>query len=136
MFGVGGFLMAYHQGGQPMVILIVHAGFACSLYLLWYVDIFGFGKVKWMVINATLGLFGIYAQLGWILGLFGADIGDYPWYRHFFPAFYYVLYTFLLHQTLLDITKVRHDPFKKMFVNGLYVFGSTLGYSLILFVQW
>jgi len=49
---------------------------------------------------AALGLFGIYAQIGWILELFGKDIGDYPWYRHITPFLYYVLVSLLLYGTL------------------------------------
>ena len=32
--------------------------------------------------SSALGLFGIYVQIGWILELFGKDIGDYPWCRY------------------------------------------------------
>src|SRR5690606_38874186 len=78
-FGGSGFLMAYGESRPPVFFLYLHGGFAILIYTLFYLSFFGRDEVKWMFINALLGLFGIYAQIGWILGLFGKDIGDYPW---------------------------------------------------------
>ena len=73
MFGGSGLLMAYSENARRY----------CSCSRM-----------------AALGLFGIYAQIGWILELFGKDIGDYPWYRHITPFLYYVLVSLLLYGTL------------------------------------
>ena len=63
----------------------------------------GRDAVAWMFINAALGILGIYSQIGWILGLSGRNAGDYPWYVHAIPVLYFVLYTFLLRQIVLDL---------------------------------
>ncbi|MEM7054925.1 MAG: hypothetical protein AAF446_10315 [Pseudomonadota bacterium] len=130
-FGLSGFAMAYMNDGPDITFLYMHGGFACLIYVVFYVTIFGVDRVKWMFINAALGLFGIYAQLGWILAWFGKDAADFSIARHAIPFFYYVLYTFLLHQFLLDITGARNTEIRRKLVNGLYVGGSVLTYGTI-----
>ena len=71
VFGFSGFLMAYSGDGPGLVLLYTHGGFACVIYLVFYVTIFGVDQIRWMFINAALGLFGIYAQIDWILSRFG-----------------------------------------------------------------
>ena len=78
MFGGSGFLIAYcGRGRLALVFLYLHGGFAILVYSVFYVTIFGIDRVKWMFINAGLGLFGIYTQIGWILALFDKDPADY-----------------------------------------------------------
>jgi len=96
MFGSSGFLMAYSDEGPPLLFMFAHGGIAIFVYITFYLNIFGRDAVQVMFTNAALALFGIYAQIGWILELWGKDIGDYPWYHHITPFLYYVLYTFLL----------------------------------------
>src|ERR1044071_8747038 len=85
-------------------------GIAIFVYTIFYLAIFGPDDVKWMFINALLGLLGIGCQISWLLSFFGKRIGDYPFYVHVIPFLYYVLYTFLLRHMVMDITQSREDP--------------------------
>jgi hypothetical protein len=131
MFGFSGFFMAYSEQGAPLPFLYLHGGFACLVYLIFYVTLFGVDRVRWMFINAALGLFGIYAQIDWILALFGRQAGDYSVWQHTIPFLYYVLYTFLLHQMVLDVFKARSDEHRRRRIDGLYIVVSVLVYGLI-----
>src|SRR5262245_2065722 len=88
MFGASGFFMAYSANTPPVFFLYLHGGFAIVIYTIFYVTIFGRDNVKWMFINAFLGLLGIYSQIGWLLSFFGKKIGDYPFYVHAIPFLY------------------------------------------------
>lgn len=133
MFGLSGFLMAYSSNRPPLGFIYLHGGIAILVYTVFYLTIFGRDEVKWMAINAMLGLFGIYSQIGWILARFGKQIDDYPWYVHVTPFVYYVLYTFLLRQLLLDVTGSRDNPTRRAWVNNAYVVVSLLVYGWMLF---
>lgn len=133
-FGASGFLMAYTQNGPPVAFLYLHGGIAIFVYIIFYLAIFGADEVKWMFINAALGLLGIYTQIGWILQLFGKKIGDYPIYVHVIPFLYFVLYTFLLHQAVLDITHSRDDAPKKSRVEFGYIAVSVAIYLVSYFL--
>jgi hypothetical protein len=130
-FGLSGFFMAYAEEGPPLFFLYLHGGFACLVYLVFYVAIFGVDRVRWMFINAMLGLFGIYAQIDLILSWFGKEASDYSLAVHFIPFFYYVLYTFLLHQMVLDIFKARSDPDRRRRVDLAYIVISLVVYGAI-----
>ena len=75
-FGGSGFAMAYGARQPDAVFLYLHGGFAIAIYTLFYLQIFGRDDVKWMFINAILGIFGIYSQIGWLLSIFGKQISD------------------------------------------------------------
>ena len=60
-------------------------------------------------------------QIGWLLSFFGKKIGDYPFYVHVTPFLYFVLYTFLLRQAIMDITQSRDDPAKKKRIENWYI---------------
>jgi hypothetical protein len=128
MFGGSGFLMAYASKAAPVGFLYAHGGIAILVYTVFYLAIFGRDEVRWMFINAGLGVLGIYSQIGWVLALFGKEIGDYPLYVHVIPFLYFVLYTFLLRHALLDITGARRDEIVKKRVEYGYVGGSLLFY--------
>lgn len=132
MFGLSGFLMAYTSNSPGLLFLYLHGGIAISVYLIFYLVIFGRDEVKWMLINAALGILGIYSQIGWLLQRFGKNIDDYPWQVHVTPFLYYVLYTFLLRQFLLDITRSRANPTRKAWVNHAYVVLSLVVYGAFL----
>lgn len=132
MFGLSGFLMAYSANGPGLPFLYLHGGIAIFVYLIFYRVIFGVDEVKWMLINAALGVLGIYSQIGWILARFDKHIDDYPWYQNITPFLYYVLYTFLLRQFLLDLTRSRDNPARRALVNSTYVGISLLVYGLML----
>lgn len=132
IFGLSGFLMAYASNGPAVGFIYLHGGIAILVYVMFYLAIFGRDEIKWMAINAALGVFGIYAQIGWILARFGKRIDDYPWYVHITPFVYYVLYTFLLRQFLLDITRSRDNPARRVLVGNAYVTVSLLVYGWML----
>ncbi|WP_297832947.1 hypothetical protein [Thermomonas sp.] len=129
MFGLSGFLMSYAEHGPDLFFIYLHGGIACAVYLVFYRVIFGAEEVRWMLINAALGILGIYSQLGWILARFGKNIDDYPWYVNVTPFLYYVLYTFLLRQFLIDVSGSRTNVARLKWVNALYVTGSLLVYG-------
>lgn len=121
MFGGSGFLMAYSDDAPDLGFLYMHGGFAIFVYTIFYLAIFGLDKVRWMFINSALGLFGIYAQIDWILSLFGRSADQFAWYVHVIPFLYYVLYTFLLYHFVLFITGADRHPSRKTAVEVAYV---------------
>lgn len=131
MFGLSGFYMAYSGDGPDLAFLYMHGGLAIFVYVIFYFAIFGVDEVKWMFINAALGLFGIYAQIDLILSLFGKQAEDFSWQVHLIPFLYYVLYTFLLYQLILEVSGARKSAVRKRIVEGVYVIGSITVYSLI-----
>lgn len=121
MFGVAGFVLAYGADGD-VGFLYMHGGLAIVVYTVFYLAIFGFDEVSWMFINAGLGVAGIHTQLGWILGMFfGRNLADFPWYVHAIPMLYFVLYTFLLRQLVLDLTRSRDNPKRRRLVEAAYI---------------
>lgn len=121
MFGGSGFYMAYADKSPSIGFLYAHGGFAIFVYTIFYFALFGRDEVKWMFINAGLGIFGIYTQIGWFLSLFGKNVDDYPLYVHVIPFLYFVLYTFLLRHAFLDILGARNDDTKRKKVEFGYV---------------
>ena len=121
VFGGSGFFMAYAKGRPPVLFLYLHGGFAITIYTIFYLAIFGRDEVKWMFINAFLGLLGIYSQIGWLLSLLGKKIENYPLYVHLIPFLYFVLYTFLLRHAVIDITQSRENPKRKSIIENCYI---------------
>jgi hypothetical protein len=119
-FGLSGFFLAY-AGGAPVLFLYLHGGIAILVYIVFYLTIFGLDEVKWMFINAGLGLLGIYSQIDWLLSLFGRRVADYPVYVHVIPFLYFVLYTFLIRHAVLDLLGARDDDTKRSRVQFAYV---------------
>jgi hypothetical protein len=126
LFGGSGFAMAYAEERPPLAFLYAHGGIAILVYTVFYVSMFGRDEVKWMFINAALGVLGIYGQMGWLLSLFGKRIGDYPLAVHVIPGLYFVLYTFLLRHAVLHLAGARDDEAKKRKVEYSYVGVSVL----------
>lgn len=87
-FGGSGFFMAYTSDGPPVAFLYAHGGIAITVYLIFYLVIFGRDEVRWMFINAGLGLLGIYVEIDFILTLFGTTLADYPPHVHVIPFLY------------------------------------------------
>ena len=132
MFGLSGFFMAYATDGPDLTFLYMHGGIAIVVYMVFYLVIFGRDQVGWMLVNAALGILGIHAQIGWILARFDKRIDDYPWQVHVIPFLYYILYTFLLRQFLLDLTRSRDNPGRRKLVDAVYVVGSLVVYGSFL----
>jgi hypothetical protein len=135
MFGGSGFVMAYGADDVPWMFLYMHGGFAILVYLVFYLAIFGVDEVKWMFTNAALGLFGIYAEINYILSWFDRTVSDYPIAIHVVPFLYYILYTFLLRQALLDATGSRDDPQRRRKVEIAYVVVSIVVYLSLLLMR-
>jgi hypothetical protein len=121
VFGASGFALAYASHSAPVIFLYAHGGFAIAIYTVFYVTMFGWDEVKWMFINAVLGIFGISSQIDWILSFFGKRFDDYPWYVHVIPFLYFVLYTFLLRHAVLDLTQSRREPTKQKKAEYAYI---------------
>ncbi len=134
MFGGSGFFMAYADKRPDVTFLYMHGGFAIFVYTIFYLTMFGRDEVKWMFINSALGLLGIYTQIGWILSLFHKNIGDFPIRVHVIPFLYFVLYTFLLHQAVLDITRSRENETRRRYIEIGYTILLTVGYSISYFL--
>jgi hypothetical protein len=134
IFGTSGFFLAYGSGHADVFFLYMHGGIAILVYTILYLAIFGLDEVKWMFINALLGLLGIYSQINWLLSFFGKKIGDYPFYVHVIPFLYYVLYTFLLRHAVLDITQSWENPAKRKIVENCYVALSVVVYLILFFL--
>ena len=132
MFGGSGFFMAYGSAGPPSGFLFMHGGIAIVVYVMFYRVFFGVDQVKWMFINAGLGILGLVSQIGWLLSLFGKQLGDYPWYVHIIPFIYFILYTFLLRQAFLDLFRARDNEQRQRRVENVYVGLSLLVYLLTL----
>jgi hypothetical protein len=131
VFGLSGFFLAYGAKDAPIAFVFGHGGIAILVYTIFYLAIFGWDEVKWMFLNALLGLYGIWSEIGWLLGLFGKSMADFPWYRHLIPFLYYILYTFLLRQLVLDLFGAREDEAKRRRVEIAYVVLSLLFYTLV-----
>ena len=131
-FGASGFFMAYGGQVDDIAFLYMHGGVAIFAYSVFYLVVFGVDAVIWMFINAALGLFGIYSQIDWILSRFGKSAEDFAVHVHAIPFLYYVLYTFLLRQAVLDITRSREGSRRKI-VDVLYVVVSLSVYSWLNF---
>lgn len=129
-FGTSGFVMAYFTKDIDPFFLFIHGGIAIVVYTVFYLSIFGLDEIKWMFINAGLGILGIYSQVGWLLSIFGKNIKDYPLHKHIIPFLYYTLYTFLIRQAFMDILGAREDEQKRMRADQLYLFVS-IGLSLL-----
>ena len=130
-FGFSGFNQAYFQTAykSDLIFLYMHGGVAISTYLYHYIRIFGVDEVKWMFINAGLGILGIYSQIDWLLSLWGKKASNYGYDVHVIPFLYYILYTFLLHQALLDLTNARENANRKRLVETGYVAFSIVFYG-------
>jgi uncharacterized membrane protein YwaF len=121
VFGSTGFAMAYFEAKPNLPFLYMHGGFAILIYTVLYVAIFGFDEVKWMFINAALGVTGLFTQMAWIMARFGKHIDGMPWYVHVIPFVYYVLYVFLIRHAFLDFFDARENPARRALVEKIYV---------------
>lgn len=127
-FGGSGFFLAYFSN-EPVLSLYAHGGIAITIYLVFYLIIFGRDEVKWMFINAGLGIFGLYSEIGALLSFAGKTIEDFPIYVHVIPFLYYVLYTFLLRQFILEITNSSGNEEKSQRISYVYA-----GVSLLIYI--
>ncbi len=101
-FGSSGFFLAYDTNTIYLMALM-HGGIAIFVYIIFYIAIFGLDAIKWMVINAIIGISQTYYIIDSIGGVFinNWSFDNYPFYRHIIPAIYIVLYTFLVRRFIL-----------------------------------
>lgn len=130
MFGASGFFLAYSEA--DVLFLYMHGGLAILVYIIFYFTIFGVDQVRWMFTNAALGLLGIYSEIDWILSLFNKHVEDFKWYVHIIPFLYYILYTFLLRQAIIDMTSSRDNATRMRVINVFYVMASLMIYMYLL----
>ncbi len=123
-FGASGFAMAYFSKEPDATFLYLHGGIAITVYIIFYLALFGIDEIIWLAINSVLGILGIATQISWLLEVFGKNLNDYPIHIHVIPFIYFILYTFLLRQAVLDFSGARDNPQRKQIVESLYVAGS------------
>ncbi|WP_193162565.1 hypothetical protein [Microbulbifer hainanensis] len=128
VFGGIGFYQAYFAREPSIVHLYLFGGFAIYVYLKFYRAIFGRDTIRWMFINAALGFWGLYNELALFLAFTGRSIENYSIIVHIIPFIYYIMYTFLLRQAVIDIFGARQDKSRKEKVERGYI-----GVSLAIF---
>lgn len=122
MFILGGFIFAMSYIGDISAIFRYAFG-ALSIigYIAYYRIIFGIDEIKWLVINTSLGFWGIHSQFESLLSFLGKRYSDYPLNVHIIPFIYFVMYTFLIRQAILDLTDARENPTKKFWIEISYI---------------
>ena len=131
VFGIVGLYLSYADGGKESVTGLLISLLPMYVYIKFYIGLFGLDDVRWLFINSALGAYGIFAELDFILYLFGATVDDYPGYAHIVPFMYYILYTFLIRHALIDLTPARFDNNKKRLLEKTYVAISIVIYTAI-----
>lgn len=129
-FGLSGFFLAYSSEEPDVFFLYIHGGIAIFSYITFYLSIFGVDAVKWLFINSALGIYGIWAEVEWMLSFFDRSLSTYPIYVHVIPFLYYILYTFLLRQILIDVLGARDNPNKERAINMAYCIVSAVIYTV------
>ena len=136
VFGGTTFYLSYrHDGSDAMGGLAVTL-ISAPIYLILYRGMFGRDEIRWLFINAALGILGIVAEVRWLLSLAGKDLRDYPLIADIGPFTFYVMYTFLLRHAVLDFAGARGDPELTTRVHRHYVLVSVLVYGGSLLLQW
>jgi hypothetical protein len=128
LFGGSAIYLAYFDPYPSTFFLFAWGGFGITLYLFLYSAMFGVDEVRWLFINSGLGILGIATQIDWLLSPLGTGLADFPFHVHVVPFLYYILYTFLMRQALLDLTGAYERPVVRAVVNGGYVVGSIAFY--------
>jgi len=132
IFGGMGFALTYSTAPNINTsALYGTAMIGITVYLFFYIIFFGLHTVKWIFINATLGIFGIYSEIRFYLNLFDKNISDFPWHAHIIPFTYYVLYTFMIHRAVLTFSGANNNPKRKKVVDIAYICISVIIYFII-----
>lgn len=118
-FGSSGFALAYSS--EPSIFfLYIHGGIAITAYISFYKYIFGVDAVRWIFINSAIGIFGIYNELRIVFHYFDKDISDFAWYVHVIPFTYYIMYTFLIYQTILLLGRADKSTTRRTIIEVAY----------------
>jgi hypothetical protein len=129
VFGGTSFYLSYAGDGSEAMTSVVLALLGLPVYLVFYRAMFGREEIRWVFINAALGILGIAAEIGWLLSLSGKQLRDYPVIAHIGPFAYYVVYTFLLRHAAIDLVRARTSPVVTTRVERYYVLISLLWYG-------
>lgn len=132
-FGGGSLWVAYGLETPHTDTLYGFGAITIFIYMVLYLIVFGIDEIKWLFINSFLGFAGIYIQLEWIVSLFNKNINDYPLNIHVVPFIYYILYTFLIRQLVLDLTNARYNLTKKKYIEISYILISLAVYIILYF---
>ncbi len=105
-FGGSGFALAYIDD-VPFMMAAMHSGIAIFVYIVFYLVLFGVGRVFWMFVFAIVGFAQTYFVINFIGEIFfnNWDFDNYPFYRHIAPAVFVVMYLFLVREFIYDIVK-------------------------------
>ena len=123
--------MTYFSNSESNISAAQFSITPIAVYLPFYLIIFGLEKVTWMFISSTLGVFGIYCELKWVLNYSGKNITEFAWSDHVIPSTYYILYTFLIHQTVLHFSGSNDNLKRKQRVEIAYIGLSIMIYLAI-----
>jgi len=121
MFGTFCFMSVYAAKQPNLWFIYGWNGLALFVYTVFYNALFGLDEVKWMFINATLGIVGVYTQVGWLLSVFGKHISDYPLRFQIAPFLFFIFYTFLIRHAVLDLFNAHESKHKRKRVEFGYV---------------
>ncbi len=122
-FGGSGFALAYSD--TPFMMAAMHSGIAIFVYIVFYIVLFGVGRVVWMFVFAIVGFAQTYFVINFIGDIFinNWDFDNYPFYRHIAPAIYVVMYLFLVREFIYDIVKSDSGAnFLFLFINAVLYF--------------
>lgn len=131
----GSFNLAYGSPDTPWQVHIIsniHGLAFSSGILAFYYVMFGLDEIKWMFINAGIGIFGIYSELTIILKKLDKNIADYSLFAHAMPFTYYVMITFLIYRTVISFSGAEDNPARKKIVEIAYI-GISLAIYLFIF---
>jgi len=131
IFGGSSFALAYFSEVN-LTVVYLHGGFSACVFFLSYNSIFGIDEVKWMLIDAFLGVFGLYSE---ILSWAGREISSFPVQVHVVPFMHYVLYTSWLRQVVIEVANCRPDKDRGEKVSCVYLALSLGFYSFIFLVS-
>ncbi|WP_237057402.1 hypothetical protein [Microbulbifer sediminum] len=134
VFGSVPFYQAYFSTDPSFSTIFLFGGFGLYVYIFFYNLIFGRDAIRWMFINAGLGIWGIYNELDILLGLTGRSLADFSPLYHLVPFAYYVMYTFLLRQGVIDLLGARQDETRRRKVEHGYIAISLLVYTGLYFL--
>ncbi len=110
---------------------LIFGGFALFIYSVFYVVTFKLEDLMSYVRDSLLGLYGVLSTISLLLSFFERSFWDYPLYYHILPTVYYIMYTFLFYQALLDIMRARDNEQKRKHATKVFTYGSLIIYTIL-----
>lgn len=115
------FSISYSEPGRLFLFGFIHWWFAIFVYMIFYLAIFWLDKIKDMLIWALIGIMWTIARLEKIIPYRWHEIWDYYRAAHIIPGLYFVMYTFLIKQALIDIISIFHKKHAKKIAEIIYI---------------